>query len=287
MTGPMDASPSTGTSAGPVILVRPDRNETDAAALRSVGLTVRVEPYLRVTTANDPAPALAMLDLLDPRRSGRGTWLVLTSARTMAHWAALVGADRLYAALRTARAGGLRVACVGSATAATLPDGLSPAITATKPDASTLLGDLLAATEAPEDPRADAGIAPGATGAAYGMLALLPGSGIARATLPEGLVGAGWAVRSAAVYDTRPVPTRPASADLLANGTAAALILRSPSAVAAVARFVTPAPSVAILTVGPTTTSAARERGWSSITPASPDPRDVARALTHALTGDR
>lgn len=283
MTGPMDASPSTGTSARPVILVRPDRNETDAAALRSVGLTVRVEPYLRVTTANDPAPALAMLDLLDPRRSGRGTWLVLTSARTMAHWAALVGADRLYAALRTARAGGLRVACVGSATAATLPDGLSPAITATKPDASTLLGDLLAATEAPEDPRADAGIAPGATGAAYGMLALLPGSGIARATLPEGLVGAGWAVRSAAVYDTRPVPTRPASADLLTTGQAAAVVLRSPSAVAAVAGFARPDPAVTIVAVGASTTAAAHQQGWSAITPSGPDSGAVARALAHAL----
>lgn len=283
MTGPMDASPSTDTSAGPVILVRPDRNETDAAALRSVGLTVRVEPYLRVTTANDPAPALAMLDLLDPRRSGRGTWLVLTSARTMAHWAALVGADRLYAALRTARAGGLRVACVGSATAATLPDGLSPAITATKPDASTLLGDLLAATEAPEDPRADAGIAPGATGAAYGMLALLPGSGIARATLPEGLAGVGWAVRSAAVYDTRPVPTRPASADLLTTGQAAAVVLRSPSAVAAVAGFARPDPAVTIVAVGASTTAAAHQQGWSAITPSSPDSGAVARALAHAL----
>ena len=52
---------------GPVVLVRPDRNEADAAALRDAGFTVLVEPYLSVTTADDPAPALALLDVLDPR----------------------------------------------------------------------------------------------------------------------------------------------------------------------------------------------------------------------------
>ena len=252
---------------GPVVLVRPDRNEADAAALGAAGFTVLVEPYLRVTTADDPAPALALLDVLDPRRTGRDTWLVLTSARTMAHWAALVGPHLLYAALDAAHQGGLRVACVGSATAATLPDGMSPTLTATNPDASALLDDLLAAT-------------------AYPMLALLPGSAIARPTLADGLTAAGWAVRTAAVYDTRSVLTRPASADLLAAGTAAALVLRSPSAVAAVAGFVQPDPSVTIVAVGPTTTAAVREQGWSAITPASPDSGAVARALSRALAGE-
>ena len=249
---------------GPVVLVRPDRNEADAAELSGAGFTVLVEPYLSVTTADDPAPALALLDVLDPRRTGRDTWLALTSARTTAHWAALVGPHLLYAALDAAHEGGLRVACVGSATAATLPDGMSPTLTATNPDASALLDDLLAAT-------------------AYPMLALLPGSAIARPTLADGLTAAGWAVRTAAVYDTRSVLTRPASADLLANGTAAALVLRSPSAVAAVAGFVQPDPSVTIVAVGPTTTSAVREQGWSAVTPDSPDSGAVARALFRAL----
>lgn len=295
MTGPTAGLPNLGGAGGitggitgrPVLLVRPDHNDSDAVALREVGFTVLVEPYLQVTTAQDPVPARGLLAMLDPGCTGHHTWLVLTSPRTMTHWAALVRPDVLDSALRTASHSGLRVACVGSATAATLPAGLASAISATAPNASALLADLLTTTAAPARSPAGGASVPAESRTANRMLALLPGSAIAQPTLPAGLAASGWAVRSAVVYDTRPVPTRPASADLLDNGTAAALILRSPSAVAAVARFVTPAPSVAILTVGPTTTSAARERGWSSITSASPDPMDVARALTHALTGDR
>ena len=102
----------------PVLLVRPDGNEADAAALAAGGIPTLIDPYLTVVPASDRAPAARLLD--DLSVAGRDHWLVLTSPRAMAAWASLVGADVLSQTLAAARSMGMRVAAVGSSTASSV-----------------------------------------------------------------------------------------------------------------------------------------------------------------------
>ncbi|MCT2978089.1 uroporphyrinogen decarboxylase [Propionibacterium freudenreichii] len=120
-------------------------------------------------------------------------------------------------------------------------------------------------------------------------VALIPGSTIARKELPEALERAGWHVLRSAIYQTHPVARRPESAELLASGAFSAVVLRSPSAVQALAEFTggTPIPaSTAVITAGPTTSAAAREAGFTVQACPSAHPQEVA-ALAARLLGGR
>ena len=244
----------------PVLLVRPDGNDTDAAALVAAGIPVLVDPYLVVSPVSEKAPGAQLL--VDLEAAGRGDWLVLTSPRALDAWGALVGSDALTQAVTRARARGVRVAAVGASTATTVDP---PAELVGAAGADALVDDL---TDLP----------PGT--------ALFPHGRLTRPALADALTAAGWTVVSAIVYDTTPVTERPTSAGALSSGNVAAVLLRSPSAVTAVAQWARIPSGVRIVAVGPSTTAAALERGWDIVSLPVSDPTGVANAVRTTLRQD-
>jgi uroporphyrinogen decarboxylase len=219
-----------------------------------------VDPYLVVSPATDTAPGGQLL--VDLGAAGADDWLVLTSPRALAAWAELVGSDALSQAVAGARAGGMRVAAVGTSTAATVDP---PAELVGTSGADALVDDLLS-------------LRPGK--------AFFPHSRLTRPGLADALIAAGWNVASAVVYDSMPVTERPSSAGALSSGNLAAVLLRSPSAVAAVAQWTEIHAGVRIITVGPSTTTAAHERGWDVVSLPVSDPTEVANTVLTTLCHD-
>lgn len=241
----------------PVLLVRPDRNDPDAVAFADAGVPALVDPYLTVRPVSDARAASALLD--DLAQAGSSDWLLLTSPRALPSWSALVGEETLATALTLARDRGLRVAAVGPTTA----------------DSLDLPPDLVGDSGASSLLAAFAGLPAGR--------ALLPHGRLARTEISDGLQAMGWAVRTAVVYSTTTVTRRPASAGALASGNLAGVLLRSPSAVTAVAHWAALPASVRIFAVGPTTSAAARARGWRVLELPLGTPAAMARSVATAL----
>ena len=241
----------------PVLLVRPDGNEADAIALAAQGVPTLIDEYLAVVPAADNSAAAQLLD--DLSVAGADDWLVLTSPRAMGAWAALVGADALSRALASARTRGVRVAAVGSSTASSVDSAVELV------GQSGVEGLVAALTEMPAG------------------TALVPASGIARPELTSGLAAAGWNVRTAVVYETVPVSERPSSSGALSGGNLMGVVLRSPSAVDAVARWATIPRGVRVFAIGPTTSAAARSQGWDVIGLPVVGSDALARAVGSAL----
>ena len=261
------------TPARPVLLIRPDGNERDAEALVCRGLSATIDPWLRMSTVTDAGLAERMLRILtDPPGH---TALVVTSPRTWRHLAALVGAERLTTASESAARHKVAVFCTGAATRASLPSQLADhAMVA--PTAGAL-ADVMAGwlTEAAQ---VSTGEQP--------PTALLPGSVIGRQELPVALRQAGWRVVTAPVYTTERVAERPPTATPLCAGAFCAVLLRSPSAVAALRHFTagqTIHATTRIITVGPTTTEAARSAGWRPVSCPRPDAADVAARVAEVV----
>ncbi|MCL2464456.1 MAG: uroporphyrinogen-III synthase, partial [Micrococcales bacterium] len=229
-------------SIRPVLLIRPDANERDAAALDAHGVPSTIEPWLRVEPA-DADGARRVAGRLDA--AGPQTVLAVTSPRTWRFWSRQVGAAELAAAASAAVGRGMRVYATGRATGSSLPPALARRVRCAATGAA--LAELILA----ETP--DAVTAP---------VALLPGSAAGRSDLPDALAAAGWQVVRAGVYRTATASCRPVSADLLVQGAFSAVVLRSPSAVAALRTFVGDVPAdVALVAAGPTTARAGREAG--------------------------
>jgi len=248
-------------SRRPILLIRPDGNEADASALAAFGLPTVIEPLLTTGPSADAAPARALADELD--RAGAGDWLVITSPRTWRNWCALVSdlPEHLAAALDA----GLRVASVGSASAASLPLPAERVLTSPGPAAEQLLDLLLCQ--------------PKTLGRT--STAILPQSARARAVLPDGLRAAGWQVHSAAVYDTRPRTPSPGTVSGLAAGDFAGVLVRSPSAADALA--VVPMVTARVFAVGPITAARCRAHGWVVVEVQPTDPAAVAEAVAKTL----
>jgi uroporphyrinogen decarboxylase len=223
----------------PILLVRPGSNEADAIALAAQGVPTLIDEYLAVVPAANSCAAAQLLD--DLSVAGADDWLVLTSPRTIGAWAALVGADALSRALASARTRGVRVAAVGSSTASSVDSAVDLV------GQSGAEGLVAALTEMPAG------------------TALVPASLIARPELTSGLAAAGWKVRTAVVYETVPVSERPSSSGALSGGNLMGVVLRSPSAVEAVARWATIPSGVRVFAIGPTTSAAARSQGWDVV----------------------
>ncbi len=239
-----------------VLLVRPDRNEDDSHALRSVGLDPQVDPYLRVTPLQDPSGGVELLEAV--RTAGGGDWLFATSPRAREAWASLVGSAVLAAAVREAAGRGMRAAAVGPASARTLvevPDVVLPGRATAR--------DLVARMS--EYP-------PGR--------ALIPVSAIARPDLADGLRAAGWQVVVREVYQTLPAE-QPPSAEALVRGEIDAVVLRSPSAVEAVLSHPVPE-GVLLVAVGPVTAAAVENRGRVCVR-VEGDAAEVAAAVRDAV----
>lgn len=225
---------------GTVLLVRseatPDR---DGQALAALGFAVVSDPYLRVQTCVDTdahARAHSLLDALQ----GAPAWLILASAAGLRALRDLVG-DR-DVARRLTSVPNLRFAAVGPTSAAALAElGATGVVTPRAHTASSLLDRL--AAEAP-------------------ARAVLPRSSIADAVIPQTLHARGWEVVAQTLYETSPVAVAPRTVEALRSGEFSAIVLRSPSAARAVARFAGSLPtSTRVVAGGPTTALAASRLG--------------------------
>ena len=249
------------SDVNPVLLVRANDNEADQEALAALGLGSISDSYLNMSTSLSRSNADVLLAKMDEGVD----WLIVTSQIAMPSWAALVGRDRLVAALAQAKANGMRVAVVGSKTAESLRDlGASIDLTPVLQSAAGLLGEL---------PRRAGSV-------------VFPHGSIAMRALPEGLVKRGWNVTEGVVYETSVVRPEPISTTLLRNDDISAIILRSPSAARAVAQHLGQRTSIPVVVSGPTTAEAASALGFNVAQIAvSPSAADVAQAVAAAVHG--
>lgn len=240
----------------PVLLIRPDRNEHDAAALARHAVASTIAPVLEIAATSDPGPAIALAGML--RAAGDGDWLILTSPRTLGHWRALVG--DLDGAVTIALGRGLGIATVGPATTDSLPpDWQGQTLTSSGLAAEDLLAELLGRG---------------------GRRALIPASARARTVLADGLRAAGWTVSQAAVYSPRPVATPPRA---LIEQDFGSVVVRSASAADALALLSPAQLDVPVFAVGPITAHRCRAHGWHVIELDATDSTAVADEVASTL----
>lgn len=258
----------------PVLLIRPDGNERDARALDDHGIASTTDPYLVTRPCDDPMPAHRFVGLL--AAAGPRTALIITSPRTWGHLESVAGRGPLERALSSALDQRIRVLVTGRGTRGALPGPLAERAE-TAPNAEALV-ELLNGTVLP---RLRALPVP-----AVDPVALLPGSAIARAELPEGLRAGGWRVLRLPVYTTVARPEPPASVGPLARGAYSAVLLRSSSAARALAGFAGPdgvPAGTLVLGAGPTTSATARALGLDVVECTATDPTALAVEVAAAL----
>lgn len=259
-------------SGGPVLLVRAAGGEDrDAEALRALGLEVVEDPYLVVAPCDDQDASARALRVLDALRREADLFL-LTSRSAVRALDALIGRAELLDAVSQGVARGLRGAAVGPSTAVTLRElGLDDVL---EPEVATSRGLLSALRQ-----RA---AAEGTAGRA-----VLPCGAQAMKGLGAGLVADGWHVEEIVVYTTEDLPGVPSSVADLAAGRIPVLVLRSPTAVRAVARHVPVLPEGTVPVCGGPTTAAAVAATWGAapVVSVGPTADEVARTVAAVLAG--
>jgi uroporphyrinogen-III synthase len=256
---------------GPVLLVRAAGGEdSDAEAIRALGISVIEDPYLVVTPSADEAAVLRADHVLEALRADADV-LLLTSRAALRALDALVGHEAVLAAVAAGVARGLRGAAVGPSTAEALRGlGVTDVL---EPDIATSRG-LLAALRA--QTRGGGG-SPGR--------AVLPCGAQAMKGLGSGLSADGWDVDEVVVYTTDEIGGMPSSAADLAAGRIPAVVLRSPTAVRAVARHVPTLPPGVVAVCGGPTTAAAVVATWhvEPVVSSGPTAAAVARSVDEVL----
>ena len=246
----------------PVLLIRADGNQDDAAALADLGLTSVIDPYIRIDKSTDAADAKRLLEAL----TGTGPkWLIATSANAIKCFGELVGVENLMHAI--ANADDLQFAAVGARTAESLRElGAADVLTPELAD-SAALASMLADLPSP-------------------ATAIIPSGLLAMKTLPSKLEAAGWNLIQGVVYTTVTVTNTPTSVAAAQAGDFSAVIFRSPSAARAFLSFV-PKPSMPLVAAGFTTAKVIEDAGLvvASI-PSNPTPKSVASAVESLLKGE-
>lgn len=206
-------------------------------ALEAAGLETVVTPLLQFVAS--PAETLAQRVMT----SAPFDWIACTSGHAVD---ALVAAAPPGSDPRR-RLDGARVGAVGDRTAASLGEhGWPVAVVPPVADAAHLARAMLAADPLPA------------------RHVLFPRAREAREELPAILRDAGWTVGDAPCYETLPCPDGAAALSAhLAAGEVQAVVLASGSAARAFAQLVPPAlrGAARLVSIGPTTTTAAREAG--------------------------
>ena len=256
-------------------------------------------PLQQARTVEPGADHSAALEAL---ASGHYAWVSFTSANTVRACAELWGAEFA----RACASGGLRIACVGAATARAVHTQLGLG-TDFQPQVQSAVG-MLAEFEspAPVDPVAD----PAATDSA--AVLVLEGSN-ARPTLREGLKNLGWDSRRCVLYDMVPAEqVAPgelslAAARALVQGNAVdaadpetpapeipapdVLVVTAPSrlhalldgAPALTPESVPPESVPPVVAIGASTASACRALNLRYVQADSPSPQDLARAAVSLM----
>jgi len=241
-------------------------------------------PLQQAHTVKPGADHAAALEAL---ASGQYAWVSFTSANTVRACAELWGAEFA----RACASGGVRVACVGAATARAVHSQLGLG-TDFQPQVQSAVGMLAELEKPATEPAA---------------VLVLEGSN-ARPTLREGLKNLGWDSRRCVLYDMVPAEqVAPgelslAAARALVQGTAAdapdpetlapetpapdALVVTAPSRLHALldgAPALGPESMPPVVAIGASTASACRALNLRHVQADSPSPQDLARAAVSLL----
>ena len=251
-------------------------------------------PLQQARTVKPGADHTAALEAL---ASGHYAWVSFTSANTVRACAELWGAEFA----RACASGGVRIACVGTATARAVHTQLGLG-TDFQPQVQSAVGMLAEfGHPAPVDPVAD----PAATDSA--AVLVLEGSN-ARPTLREGLKNLGWDSRRCVLYDMVPAEqVAPgelslAAARALVQGNAVdapapetpapetpapdALVVTAPSRLHALLDGTPALPPESVppvVAIGASTASACRALNLRYVQADSPSPQDLARAAVSLM----
>lgn len=267
----------------------------EESAQNGLGETrVLFAPLQQARTVEPDADHAAALEAL---ASGHYAWVSFTSANTVRACAELWGAEFA----RACASGGVRIACVGAATARAVHTQLGLG-TDFQPQVQSAVGMLAEfGRPAPVDPAADSAATDSAA------VLVLEGSN-ARPTLREGLKNLGWDSRRCVLYDMVPAEqVAPgelslAAARALVQGTAAdaadpetpdpetpapdALVVTAPSRLHSLldgAPALTPEAVPPVVAIGASTASACRALNLRYVQADSPSPQDLARAAASLI----
>lgn len=257
----------------------------EECAQNSVGeCRVLFAPLQQARTVPSTEELRGILALLE---SGSYAWVSFTSAHTVRACAELWGENFA----RAVHAGGVRIACVGAATARAVRAqlGLDADFQPSVQSAAGMLAEF--ERPAPVDPVANLAATDSAT------VLVLEGSN-ARPTLREGLKNLGWSVTSRVLYDMVPAEqVEPgelslAAARALVQGNAVdapdsetpapdVLVVTAPSRLHALldgAPAIAPEAVPPVVAIGASTASACRALNLRYVQADSPSPQDLARA---------
>ncbi|WP_304025448.1 uroporphyrinogen-III synthase [Rothia mucilaginosa] len=252
----------------------------EECAQNSVGeCRVLFAPLQQARTVPSTEELRGILALLE---SGSYAWVSFTSANTVRACAELWGEDFA----RAVHAGGVRIACVGAATARAVSAqlGLDADFQPSVQSAAGMLAEF-------EQPAADSA-----------AVLVLEGSN-ARPTLREGLKNLGWSVTARVLYDMVPAErvepgelSLSAARALLRGSTAEGSMPEPPAPDVIVATapsrlhaLLDGAPALApeavppVVAIGASTASACRALNLRYVQADSPSPRDLARAAAVSL----
>jgi uroporphyrinogen-III synthase len=255
----------------PILLIRANGNENDAAALAKLGLNSVSEPYLEIAPITGPGPAKRLLEELE-----RADWLIATSLNGVKFWAELVGHTVLTGAIWKGLRRGLKFAAIGEATANALKsfgaqEVLVPEVAYGDALAKVVLAAQGEASDHQEYSR---------------TLAIIPSGNLAMETLQQELTDAHWAVHSEVLYVTAPVKETPVTARRVIAGEFAAVLLRAPSAAKAFAEFVDHN-QIPVICGGQTTARKARELGLNVVAVCpSPSSAVAAQSIFEYVTSE-
>lgn len=246
-------------------------------------------PLQQARTVPSTEELRGILALLE---SGSYAWVSFTSAHTVRACAELWGEDFA----RAVHAGGVRIACVGAATARAVRAqlGLDADFQPSVQSAAGMLAEF--ERPAPVDPAADLAATDSAT------VLVLEGSN-ARPTLREGLKNLGWSVTSRVLYEMVPAEqVEPGELSLVAaralvqgNALDAAdpetlapdvLVVTAPSRLHALldgAPAIAPESVPPVVAIGASTASACRALNLRYVQADSPSPQDLARAAVSLM----
>ncbi len=198
----------------PVLLIRANGNEQDAKALAELGIRAVIDPFLEITTNPDPKNAFNLYSFAQEAQVE--SWVIATSRNGINYWAQTIGESKLRSVFKTNKH--LRFAAIGVGTRARLLELGAPEVTIPpEPSAQSLLEVLSTSSSA---------------------RAIIPIGNLTLNTLSSGLKKLGWEIIAREVYQSSIVERRPTSVTGIEAGDFGAIILRSPSAVRALLRFV-------------------------------------------------
>lgn len=238
-----------------VLLIRPNRNEADAAALAEFDIETEIDPYLEISQVNNVLGAQKMLDAL---RSKTEKWLILTSSNSLQYWQNLLGSGELEKVVFESES--IQFAAIGQQSKTQLfALGANEVVVADRFDSASLAKTLSGGKPIP---------------------VVIPAGSIAMQTLDNSLSALGFDVISEVVYQTNPVVTAPNSVGQIAAGVFDAVLLRSPSA-ARTFLSKNPSPRLSIICGGNTTAKAVQALGVKpDLIAADPSPEAIAKAVS-------